>query len=251
MKLVVNDQLVSYSDEGAGPVLVILHGWGASLQTFDTIAKRLSGRFRVIRLDLPGFGQSPKPPDSWFIDDYAHFIASFLSKLGVLSVYAIIGHSFGGRITLKAVGKGYIIPQKVVLIGSAGIKPSESAQKLLYKSVAKVGKQIAKLPLFNKLQVKLRRRLYESAGSTDYLEADTMRTIFLHTIAEDLQADAANIKQPCLLIWGENDDATPVADGRILHSAIRDSQFVVVSRAGHFVYTDKPDEVTKIIEDFL
>jgi pimeloyl-ACP methyl ester carboxylesterase len=78
-----------------------------------------------------------------------------------------------------------------------------------------------------------------------------MRTIFLHTIAEDLQADAANIKQPCLLIWGENDDATPVADGRILHSAIRDSQFVVVSRAGHFVYTDKPDEVTKIIEDFL
>lgn len=250
MKLIVNDQLVTYGDEGTGKVILLLHGWGASLGTFTALTKDLSDNYRVISLDFPGFGASPKPNDSWHVDDYAQLVKAMIQKLEV-DPYAMVGHSFGGRVILKAVGNNYLDPEKIVLMSSAGVKPKASLRQFAYALAAKIGKLILKLPLLSRFQVKLRRRLYESAGSTDYLEAEAMRPIFLNVINEDLQADAAKIQQPSLLLWGEDDDSTPVSDARTLHDAIKNSQLRVIPNAGHFVYIDKYDEAAKAIKDFL
>lgn len=250
MKVVVDNLMLNYSDQGSGPAVVLLHGWGASLQSFAGLSKQLAG-YRLIALDFPGFGASVKPADSWTVDDYARLVRNFLAKLKVDKVYCLIGHSFGGRVILKAVGQAYLQPERVVLLGSAGVKPTASSRQLAFQAAAKAGKQVTKLPGLKRLQTSLRRRLYEKSGSTDYLEAGAMRQIFLNVIGEDLQAEATKIKQPSLLIWGEDDDATPVSDGKLLQQAIAGSRLEVINSAGHYVYLDQPGQVAKLIKEFL
>jgi len=137
MKVLVNNQLIEYKDEGSGRVVLLLHGWGTNLGTFDQLAGHLAQYFRVIRFDFPGFGQSPKPTDDWSVSDYARLTCDILEKLKVSGLHAVIAHSFGGRVAIKGVSQGYLEPTRIVLIGAAGVKPNSSIRTSLYKSVAK------------------------------------------------------------------------------------------------------------------
>ncbi len=251
MQVIVDGLLTNFQDEGKGKILLCLHGWGSDSTSFEAISKNFSKTYRVIRLDLPGFGQSQIPPDDWQVKDYAKFVTRFLDKIDAKNVYTIISHSFGGRVTIKLISQDLLIPDKVVFIGAAGIKPSISAKKIIYKTIAKSGKAITQLPGLKKLQPALRSKLYVQAGAGDYLQAGPMRKIFLKTINEDLVNEIPTIKQPTLLIWGEDDDQTPVHDGYIFHEKLDDSDLIVVSGAGHFVHIDKPIEVHKELEKFL
>ncbi|MFZ2544620.1 MAG: alpha/beta hydrolase [Candidatus Saccharimonadales bacterium] len=251
MNILVSGNLINYEDEGTGQVILLLHGWGASLQSFDALTRTLSKSNRVVRLDFPGFGGSPQPSNDWDIGDYADLVVSFLKKKGINKLHAAIVHSFGGRVIIKAVGQGLLDPERIVLIGSGGIKHPVSPRQQVYKLIAKTGKYITKLPVLSRMRGKLRSKLYNSAGVTDYLQSGGMRPIFLNVIAEDLRDLAANIKQPTLLIWGKDDHETPVTDGEILHERIKSSKLVVIPNAGHFTYLDQPEKVQKEIEDFL
>jgi pimeloyl-ACP methyl ester carboxylesterase len=253
MNVIVNNLLVSYASEGdpKSPAIVLLHGWGSSLKAYGQLATSLAKHYRVIRLDFPGFGGSQVPPESWRIADFAQFTADFLGKIEVAHPAALIGHSFGGRVILKGVGTGILKADRVILMGSAGIKHSDSARNLGYMLVAKAGKAVTALPVLKHLRAGLRRRLYRSAGNDDYLNAGPMRAIFVHTIGEDLRADAASIKAPVLLIWGSSDTETPLADGQLLADSIPHSQLVTIPAAGHFVFSDAPVDTLTQIERFL
>ena len=243
--------MIRYEDSGHGLVLLFLHGWGSSLKAFDILSGRLSKNFRVIRLDLPGFGGSNKPSDDWFIGDYASFLSSFLKKLKIDDLYAIIGHSFGGRIAIKATGSGLLKPKKVILLGTAGIKHSNSLKNIMFGLFAKAGKIIFKLPLLNQFAKSARKRLYKTAGSTDYLDSAQMKQVFLNTINEDLKNYASKIKVPSLLIWGENDNESPIEDAKVFNKLIYGSELVVVQNAGHFVYIDDVEATMRAINKFL
>ncbi len=251
MKVLVNGQLINYSDEGTGRIILLLHGWGVDLSTFDQLAKQMSKTFRVIRLDFPGFGNSPKPAGNWKVADYAKMTADFLEKLKVSDLYAIVAHSFGGRIVIKAVSEKLINPEKVVLIGAAGVKPAQSIKKALYKFVAKLGKAVTSLPIINKLQPILKKRLYAAAGSSDYLKSAEMKKIFLNVISEDLLAYVPKIIQPTLLIWGENDSETPLTDANKILKLLPNGSLKVVSNASHFVYIDEPQQILAEMDGFL
>lgn len=251
MQIMVNGQLVQYKDEGKGPVILMLHGWGSNLATFDNLANHLSKRFRIIRLDFPGFGGSPKPADNWGVGEYAQLASYFIGKLKLDNLYAVIGHSFGGRVIIKGISNGYLHPEKVILIGTAGVKPPESAKKLVYKSIAKAGKAITLMPGLKSLRPALRKKLYATAGASDYLNAGTMQQIFLNTIDEDLLPDVHRIAKPTLLIWGENDSETPVRDAQKIMHELPNGQLTVITDAGHFVYTDDLVAVSKKLDGFL
>ncbi|MFZ3009976.1 MAG: alpha/beta hydrolase [Candidatus Microsaccharimonas sp.] len=251
MKVLVNGQLIEYKDEGKGKTIVLLHGWGSTLSAFDELTRFLTKSYRVVRLDFPGFGGSPRPSDDWTVDSYARLTAAFLKKLDIVSVYAIMGHSFGGRVIIKSISKGYLDPEKVILFGAAGIKSEQQIKKSVYKLIAKTGKAVTSLPGLKALQPILRRRLYESAGATDYLNAEAMRPIFLNTINEDLTDLLGDISQPTLMVWGENDSEVPVKDAETMHGLIKHSQLIIVPGAGHFVFTDDAIAVQKEIGVFL
>jgi pimeloyl-ACP methyl ester carboxylesterase len=251
VKVVINNQLVEYSDEGSGKILLFLHGWGANLKTFDTLARHFVDKFRVIRLDFPGFGGSPKPENDWFIDDYSKLTAEFLKKIDASKVYSIVAHSFGGRVAIRCSSANYLDPKKIILMGAAGIKPRKTFKMIAYKIIAKAGKLLTSLPLLSKLQPLLRKKLYSSIGNTDYSQANDMKKIFVNTINEDLLPELSKMNQSTLLIWGENDKDTPLSDAHLMSNLIKASKLRVIPNAGHFVYLDSPDEVKRYMDDFL
>lgn len=251
--MVVQDLLTQYFDDGdhRQPVMLMLHGWGTDAHNFDGLSAYLAKGFRVLRLDLPGFGGTQAPASAWYVRDYAEFVARFLEKLGVAELRTVIGHSFGGRIVIAGLAEGLLIAQTAVLLDSAGIKPPKTLRVQVIGLVARVGKRVLAIPGLSQLAPGLRRRLYQSAGSADYLESGPLRQIFLNTINQDLSADAARIAVPTLIIWGADDLDTPPADGRALANLIPNSTLSLVAGAGHFVHLDAPDRVNLLIKDFL
>jgi pimeloyl-ACP methyl ester carboxylesterase len=253
MNLVVEGLLLHYRIDGkrSAPAILLLHGWGSSSQAFDQLAGRLGADYQVVLLDLPGFGNSSPPPPSWHITDYAKLVKTFLDKAGISHLICLGGHSFGGRVAIKAVATGEIKPEHLVLMGSAGIGHSGSLRNQLFKAVAKTGKAVTALPGLSALRTRLRSRLYQAAGSSDYVNAGPLQQVFVNTINEDLQADAAKIKVPTLLVWGDLDTDTPLADGQKLAAKIPQSQLEVVGSAGHYVFVDQPWPVEQLIKEFL
>lgn len=247
MKIIVDNLAIHYQDEGKGPAAVLLHGWAANLNTFDALAGELQKKYRVIRLDWPGFGGSEQAAKDWSVTEYAVFLKTFLGKVKV-NPDVLIGHSFGGRVAMKSVANGLLKPKKLILLDTGGIKTSSSVRNKALKGLAKLAK--AATAMTPNLRRRLRRRAYQAIGSTDYLTAGTMTKTFLKIINEDLQAAAAKVPAPTLLIWGERDTETPVSDGRRFAELIPNARLEILP-AGHFVYLDQPAEVTKLITAFL
>ncbi len=250
MHCIVDGLMTEYIKKGSGPVVVVLHGWGTRAAMMLPVVDALADRYTVIAVDLPGFGGSQKPKEAWGVKEYADFVRAILDKLRIAEVYIMIGHSFGGRITIKAVGRGILSPRKVVLIGSAGIKHSNTIRNTAYKAVAKVGKSVLKLPGLSRLTGRARQALYAHAESGDYVTAGAMRDIFRRVIDEDLRNDAKQITVPTLLIWGEKDNQTPIEDARLFHHCIQRSQLRIIPGAGHFVYAEKPEVVANYLREF-
>lgn len=250
MKIIVNDQLLEYNDQGSGRVIVLMHGWGVDSSNFNVLASYLADKFRVISFDFPGFGKSSIPIDNWHVGDYAQNAADFFKKLDVVP-YAVIGHSFGGRVIIKGISNGLFSAEKVVLIGSAGVKPARNLKRELTKAVAKSGKLIAKLPILRRFETEFRNRLYQRIGNTDYLRSGRLKQIFINTINEDLLPLVSKIKQPTLLVWGEDDKETPITDAEKMLDKLPNAELFKVSDAGHFVHLDKSDLVIEKIDEFL
>ncbi len=252
MKVLVDGQLIEYKKDGAGRAVLLLHGWGASLGTFDQLAAHLvkTGHL-VYRFDFPGFGASPVPPRAWSVGDYAILTAAFIKKLKIKKLSAIFGHSFGGRVIIKATATSIIEPEKIVLMGAAGIKPPTTLKKHAYIAIAKVGKAATALPGMGRVRESLRGALYKSAGSTDYLLAGAMKETFVKTINEDLAGYLPHINTPTLLVWGEHDTETPLADGKRMQKELKKAELVVLPGAGHFVYSDDAAGTFSAIDRFL
>lgn len=249
MKVIVNNIALEYSDEGNGPVLLLLHGWQDSLATFASLVDNLGKDYRIVRLDLPGFGKSELPKTAWDLSDYINLVQNFITKLN-LSVNVVIGHSFGGRITIKGTATKLLSAQKIVLIGSAGIAKTKTARTSLTRLITRLGSLIMYIPPLLFWRKRLRKKLYEMIGS-DYLNAGPLQETFLKIINEDLSTYAATISLPTLLIWGAKDTATPLSDGQKLNHLIRQSQLEVFPDASHFVHQEQAQAVAQIIKAFV
>lgn len=248
MKVIVDNLAVEYRDEGSGPVLVMLHGWKDSLITFNALSSRLIDGWRIVRLDLPGFGSSEHPKSPWYLEDYVRFVVKFCAKLNIKpDVY--LGHSLGGRIAIKGLSEGEFTAKQLILIASAGIAKSQSTRNRSYQVIAKAGRVATLVPPLVFWRQQLRTRLYRHAGS-DYLSSGDLKQTFLNIISEDLQSNAAKLQLPTLLIWGTADTQTPLADGRVLAGLIRHSEFATVDGGTHFVHQEEPDQVARIISEF-
>lgn len=249
MQIVVDGLITSYDLRGKGQLILLLHGWGDSLKGMSNLAKNLSDSYSVLSLDLPGFGSTQPPAAVWDLDDYARFVDMFLTKLGQPQPYAVVGHSNGGALAVRAVSLEVLRPQKLVLLAASGVRTNNRLKRLMLNFVAKVG-NLATLWMPERYRQALRKSLYGVAGS-DMLVVPELQETFKKTVRQDVQADAAAIDKPTLLVFARDDEAIPVSDGRQYHSLIRRSQLELIDRAGHFVHHDQPDQVTRLIRQFL
>lgn len=241
--------MTNYQLSGKGKLVVLLHGWGDSSKGLGDLAKELSKKNQVLSLDLPGFGATQAPKEVWNLDDYGLFVASALKKLNLKQPYAIIGHSNGGSLAIRALAQGVLKADKLVLLASAGIRDRDSVKRLFLKIIAKTG-NLATIWMPERYRQALRKSLYGVAGS-DIMVAPHLEETFKKTVRQDVQSDAMMLDLPTLLIFARNDRAVPVADGYKYKELIRGAQLEVIEDASHFVHLDKADQVTGLVERFL
>jgi pimeloyl-ACP methyl ester carboxylesterase len=229
--------------------IVILHGWGAHIEAVGPILAALEGASDVIALDLPGFGDSDPPEQAWDVDAYARFMIHFLDELAVDRAH-LVGHSHGGRVSIALAADEADRVGRLLLVDSAGIPPKRGWRYRRRVAVAKLGRLVAKVGggPGRRLQERMRARV----ASRDYLEAtEAMRGTFRAVIATDLTDRLPRVQASTLLVWGDQDDDTPLWMGRRMEELIPDAGLVVLEGAGHYSYADSPGRFRAVVRQFL
>jgi len=243
------ERIVSAESGSGSPAILMLHGWGGDERTLASLAAPFSAHRRVFRIALPGFGSSPEPPEPWGSAEYASAVADWMTRKGLTGA-DVVGHSHGGRAAIRLAAERPGLVKSLVLIGSAGLRGNRSIAVSLKLAYSRVLRSIAGLAGGRVAEAVKARR--ERLGSPDWKAATPlMRATLSRVLQEDLSEQARAITAPTLLIWGENDSATPVWMGKKLAQLISSSRIHIIEGAGHYVFLDRPGEVTSLIWDHL
>lgn len=253
LETTVNGIKINYISEGEGDVVLILHGWGASIEVYRSIIDTLKSNMRVIALDMPGVGKTDEPESPWCVDDYTKLVVDFIKSLNIKKL-SLIGHSFGGRVIIKIMSledKPFEV-DKIVMMDSAGIRRKLSFKKKLRQSFYKLCKKVLNIPIVKWFYPDALDNLQSRFGSADYVSATpVMRATLVRVVNEDLTRLISNINCPTLLIWGENDTSTPYSDAEKMNELIKDSGIVKIEGAGHFSFLDNPRVVKSALLSFF
>lgn len=242
---------VAVDDIGEGPVVLLLHGWGAMRQAWGRLPQEIEKMgFRVVSLDFPGHGESDDPPVAWSVDDYAQFTKALIDQLQADVLY-VICHSFGGRITIRLASQWPTLFAKIVMVDVAGIRPKRTWRYYIRTYRYKLAKRMAKIGFINRL-FSLDEKM-KNVGSADYqaLKTDTMRQTFIKVVNQDLRPLLPKIQAPTLLVWGSEDQDTPLYMGKTMEKEIPNAGLVVFEGAGHYSYLDEFVQFVTIIRHFF
>lgn len=251
MNINIDGLNIKYTDEGSGQPVLLLHGWNSSYTVYNGIINLLKSRYRVVALNFPGCDGSDTMENPWTLNDYCDFVLKFMAALNIENPI-MFGHSHGGRVTLKMAAEGMVNPPKIVLLDSAGLIPKKSFKQKFRAKSFKVIKWCLTLPVIKKFSGSLLDKARAYYGSADYNAApEVLRKTLVSLVNTDLRDIIGNITSPTLLIWGENDTATPLSDAKIIESKIKDSGLCVIKGTGHYSFCEKPYEAQAIINSFL
>ncbi|TLM69762.1 MAG: alpha/beta hydrolase [Actinobacteria bacterium] len=240
---------VNHETTGAGPAVVLLHGWGGCIASMGPLANALRDEYTVVSVDLPGFGASAQPAETWGSADYARCIAVLLRELGHERVLAVVGHSFGGKVALHLALQEPGAVGSLVLVGTPAVRLPLSPKVRRRIARVKFAKKLAKrLP--GPLRAAVDRRMAR-LGSDDYRAAGSMRDTLVRSVNEDMRDLLGGVSVPTLLVWGAADVAAPPEIGRIMESEIAGSGLVVLDGSGHFPYLDEPLKFNAVLRSFL
>lgn len=243
-----------YYQPGEKDTVLFLHGWGASIDLYQPIFDLLERLgYGVTAFDMPGVGQTEEPKEPLTLADYVDFTLAFCRELK-LSRVILMCHSNGGRIALQLLSDpDYPLQcEKAVLIDAAGIPLSKSAAQRLknksYHLLKKLGTGKLTAPLFGDLYEEARER----RASADYKAASpVMRQTMNNLLPVDFREKLPDIHAQVLLIYGENDTATPPECGRILERGIPGAGLALIRGAGHFSYVDNWSQFSAVLRAFL
>ncbi|QCX34582.1 alpha/beta hydrolase [Caloramator sp. E03] len=240
---------IFYKNEGSGKKIILLHGWGGNADSFLPVFNHLKSKFEVYAIDFPGFGRSSPPDRPFDVTDYMNILYKLFKKLKIEKA-SLVGHSFGGRVSILFSAVHPECVEKVVLVDSAGIIPKRTLKYYYRVYKFKLLKKIYLLFSKGDKEEKL-ERFYKKYGSKDYRESGNMRQTFVKVVNQNLRPYLKDIKAPTLLIWGEEDKDTPLYFGKIMEKEIPDAGLVVFKGAGHFSYLDKLSDFNIIITRFF
>ena len=245
---------IQYEQQGQGNDVLVLHGWGASIQTMRPVIDALKNRFRVTALDFPGFGGSSAPPESFGVQEYTDLTFKFMREVG-LSKAHIICHSFGGRVTIILAAQHPEAVDKIVFTDAAGLRKrrtfKQSVKVYTFKAAKRLNRGRIVKSVLKLFGVDVEKHV-KNAGSADYRALpDNMKKVFVRVVNQDLRSFLPQIKSPSLLIWGENDQDTPLEFGKTMEQEIPDAGLVVFEGAGHYSFLDCFGRYINIVTTFF
>ena len=249
----IKDLNINYICEGSGENVLLLQGWGTEITLYSAVINEIAKKYRVYAPDFPGFGKSDEPETPWCVDDYADFVCDFCKEHGIKKTI-LVGHSFGCRVIIKLLSREDcpVEAEKVILTGAAGIKPVQSEAARKKATAYQRGKKFLSTPIMKKLFPNALEKLRTKHGSADYRAASPMmRQVLVKTVNEDLSHLLPKIKQEVLLIFGRNDDATPISDGQCMEKEMSNAGLAVIENAGHFAFIEQQYLFLRIVDSFL
>ncbi len=249
--IIIDGVKISYDVTGPdnGAPVILMHGWGCDYATVASIANAINSKLKVYSISLPGHGNSDEPPQPWGIDKFTSLIEKFAQANNIESPI-LIGHSFGGRISILYASRNNV--NKVVLVDAAGIKPHHSLKYYAKVYSFKAAKKILPFIIGKNKAGKVIDAWRGKTGSADYRQSSPMmRAVMSICVNEDLKKYMPSIKAPTLLIWGENDTATPLSDAKTMEKLIPDAGLVSFPDCGHYSFLDNPGQFRAVIQSFL
>lgn len=232
---------VNYIDFGNSKkdAIVLLHGWGQNIEMMKMLGEPFEKDFRIIAVDFPGFGLSDEPKEAIGVDGYTLIIEKLLKKLNVQNPI-LIGHSFGGRVSIKYASKNKV--KKLILLSPALRGHDKKGLK------TKVLKSLKKVPVIKELEGWAKNHI----GSRDYKAASPiMKQVLVLTVNEDLSSDAEKIKVPTILIYGDMDLEVPYEDTKEYERLIEDCGLIIYEGCTHYAYLERLGQTINIINNFI
>lgn len=248
----LNGLRINYTIEGSGPSLLILHGWGKGLSPYVQIQKDIAGKgFCVVVPDLPGFGKSSPPTTAWGVEEYVDFALRFADALG-LRRFFLLGHSFGGQVALKLAVEHADRVEGLILCAAATIRRSPDFKKRMVRFISNAGSFLFSLWPFNMFSSIAGKAFYRLLGSGDWRYSQgVMKYVRQKVVRQDLSALAPRVTVPTLIVWGDQDQATPVQDAYTLKDTIPGSSLRVIPGVGHRLYAEAPGVFVESVIQFL
>ena len=249
-------------------VLLCLHGWGGSKESFTELRAALKDAdLEILTPDLPGFGEEPEPERAWTTDQYADWVVGWFGqkwkvesgKWKTGGKVFLLGHSHGGRIAIKLAARlnpAIRNPQSAIsfpidhlfLCAAAGIRHPRHFRRIIGLTLAKAGKILLSIPGLKLLQPLGKKFLYKLVRVHDYEKASpVMRQTLINVSAEDLTPLLSSITVPTDIFWGREDRMTPLGDGVLMHGRIRKSRLLVFE-GRHGVHRERAVEIAEIIQ---
>ena len=264
----VNKMDVHFRDEGVQTdtiPIVLIHGTGASLHTFNAWSDRLKKSHRVIRMDLPAYGLTgPFPDENYTMANYTAFLKDFLIALNIKQC-VLAGNSLGGAIAWNFTLEQPSMVTKLILIDASGYP-------IVSKSVP-IAFNLATIPLINKLLTFITPRFlvrssvenvyFDSSKVTDLVVERyfnlTLRSGNRKAFVDRLQIPKDTntykninyIQQPTLILWGAEDLLIPVENAYKFQEDLPNNTLVILENTGHTPMEESPLESLAPVLNFL
>jgi pimeloyl-ACP methyl ester carboxylesterase len=257
---------VHVRDEGphdAKPPVILLHGTGNSLHTWDGVAQRLKSDYRVVSVDRPGFGLTgPNPSGDYSMEYYVGFMQRFLGAMEI-DRCILVGSSAGGRVAWRFALAEPERVERLVLIGAAGY-PRTTPQALGFRlAMSPIGSFILHVLPKSSMASSVKRTYGDPSKVTDEV-IDRSYEVFLREGVRDALGPALrqarnsddyplikNVVTPTLIIWGTKDSVVPLANAERFKADIQGSRLVVLPGAGHLPQEEAPAETSSALEAFF
>ena len=264
----VGDMDIHFRDQGEKKdsiPIVLVHGTGSSLHTFDHWTKELIINHRVIRMDLPGYGLTgPFPERDYSYNKYVEFLKVFLDKIGVKKCI-LAGNSLGGNIAWRFTIEYSEIVDKLILIDAAGYPMKSKSIPLAFK--------IAQIPIIQNIFTIISPRFIAKASVENVYKNKTkvneelIDRYFELTLREGnrqafvdrfkVKSDTTTYKkiklidQKTLILWGEQDELIPSQMGHLFHNDLQNDTLVILKNVGHVPMEESPIESLIPVIEFL
>lgn len=233
--------------------LLLLHGWMGQIDSWAPISMFFSTTRKVYVLDFPGQGgKSSELAEVWGVLEYSEMVKVFIEDQKIEGC-DVIGHSFGGRIVINLASNYKYMFNRIILTDSAGLKKKLSLKTKCKILSYKISKKVLKVFLPKEKYEKKVEEMRKKNGSSDYnaLPSDIMRQSFKKIVNLDLKSNLKEIANPTLLIWGANDQDTPMYMAKTMEKEIKDCGLVVFENCGHFAYLEDKNRFVQIANEFL
>ncbi|HEY5952249.1 MAG TPA: alpha/beta fold hydrolase [Kofleriaceae bacterium] len=247
----VDDARIRYVDVGTGPAVVLIHGFGASLESWAPVIPVLAKQHRVLALDLKGFGWSDRPDGDYSLAAQAHLVLALMTERGIERA-AIVGQSWGAAVALSVVAAAPDRVTRVALYDGLAFEDQVSSF-MSWARVRGMGKLMFWLMwdgslLSENAQVAFYDKSIVTADHLDRIQASMDRpgaTAAAYSVVHqlrlvELQQRYRTMTQPFLLLWGREDQITPRRFGERLARELPNAKMIVYPRCGHLPQVEAP-----------